>query len=137
MATLLPTEVQELLNLPQEDADRQEEEKAGEEDREEDKKVNVGLVLSQKQQALGLSLSLFSSNTSQSDVKATRFQGVHLMGEGDHHAISNTTDNQHRLGFPHGDIGDESFSTFLSNFPFRSWRFCLQALGKHRTCKVG
>lgn len=137
MATLLPTEVQELLNLPQEDADRQEEEKAGEEDREEDKKVNVGLVLSQKKQALGLSLSLFSSHTSQSDVKATRFQGVHLMGEGDHHAISNTTDNQHCLGFPHGDISDESFSTFLSDFPFRSWRFCLQALGEHRTCKAG
>lgn len=73
MATLLPAEVQELLNLPQEDADRQEEEKAGKEHGEKDKKVNVGLVLTQKQQALGLSLPLFSSHTPQSDVESTRF----------------------------------------------------------------
>lgn len=64
MATLLPTEVQELLHLPQEDTDRQEEEKAGEENGEEDKKIDVGLVLPQKEQTLGLSLPLASAHTS-------------------------------------------------------------------------
>lgn len=125
MAALLPTEVQELLNLPQEDTDGQEEEKAGEENREEDKKIDVGLVLSQEQQALGLSLSLSGPHTSQSDVEAAGFQGVHLMGESDDHTIPNTTDDQHGLWFPHSNVSDESFSPLLPNFSLCPWGLCL------------
>lgn len=140
VATLLPTEVQELLNLPQENTDGEEKEKAGEENGEKDKKVYVGLVLSQKQETLRFSVMVLSSHASQSDVEATRFQGVHFMREGYDHTVSNSSDYEHSLWFPHSYVGNESLGTLLPDFPLCSWRLGLQLqwrVGKHRTPQAG
>lgn len=129
VAPLLPAEVQELFHLPEEDTDGQEEEEAGEEDREEDKEVNVGLVLAQEQQALGFSLLLLGAQPPQGDVEAAGLQGVDLVGEGDDHTVSNATDDQHRLGFPHNDVGDEPFGPLLPHLPLCTLGFGLELKG--------
>lgn len=53
-ALFLPV-VQGLLGLPEQHTEREEEEEAGEKDGEEDKQVNVGLVLPEEEQALRVS----------------------------------------------------------------------------------
>lgn len=139
MAALLPPKVQELFNLPQKDTDGQKEEKAGEKNREEDKKINVGLVLSQKEQTLRLFVSR-GPHASQGDVEAAGFEGVHLVGEGNDHTVPDATNNQDGLRFPHGDVGDEAFGPLFSEFPLSSRRFGLQlqrVVGQHGTSQAG
>lgn len=61
------------------------------------------------------------------------------MGEGDDHTISDTADNQHRLWFPYGDVGNESFGALFSDFSVRPRRFGLQlqwVVGEHRTSEA-
>ena len=116
---LLPPEVQELFDLPEEHAHRQEEEEAGEEDGEEDEEVDVGLVLPQEQQALGLALLLRRAHAPQCDVEAAGLERVHLVGEGDDHTVADAAHDQHRLGLPHGDVGDEPLRPLLPHLPLR------------------
>lgn len=140
VAPLLPAEVQELLDLPQEDAHGEEEEEAGEEDGEEDKEVDVGLVLPQEQQALRLALPLHRAHAPQGYVEAAGLERVHLVREGDDHAVSNAADDQHCLRLPHRDVGDQAFGSLLPDLFVRTRRLCLQlqgVVGEHGAAQAG
>lgn len=140
VAPLLPAEVQELLDLPKKYAHGEEEEKAGKEYGKEDKEVDVGLVLPQEQQALRLALPLCRAHTPQGDVEAAGLERVHLVREGDDHTISDAADDQHRLRFPHRDVGDQTFCSLLPDLLVRSRRLGLQlqgVVGEHGTAQAG
>lgn len=99
----------------------------------------MGLVLSQKEQPLGLFVPL-RSHASQGNVEPAGLQRVHLVGKGDDHAIPNTTDNEDSLRFPHGDVGNESLGSLFTNFPLCPGGFGLQlqrVVGEHRTPEAG
>ena len=104
-----------LLHLPQHHAQGQEEEEAGEEDGEEDEEVDVGLVLTEVQDAIGFVLELGvraalllgggALPTLHDDVEAGDTQVVVLLGQGDDEAELHVAHHQDGVLLADGDVG--------------------------------
>lgn len=113
MAPLLASDIQPLLHFPEQDAGREEEEKAAEENGKKHEEVNVRLVLTEEEQTLRLP-GTAARIAQKQQIKAAVLQGVQLVGVCDDHSVSDPPDDQHRLLIADCNVGDETFGTFLA-----------------------
>ncbi len=84
----------------------------------------MGLVLSEKEEALGFSVMSIRAHATHGDIEAAGLERVHFVWEGDDHTVPYTTYNQHRLWLPRGDVGYETFGSFFPYLTFCPVWFC-------------
>lgn len=86
----------------------------------------MGLVLAEEQEALGLAIMSLGADAPQDNVEAAGLERVHLVWEGDDHPVTHATHDEHCLGLPHSDVGDEALGPFLTDLSLCSRRLGLQ-----------
>ncbi len=91
-----------LFQFPKHDAQRQEEEKVGEENREKHKEVNMRLILAEEYVSEGLVMRV-CPNALENNVETSDLQAVDVVRESDHKAILDVLDQEECVWLHQGD----------------------------------
>lgn len=111
VTTTRSSHVGRLLRLPDDDAGREEEEKAGEKDGEEDEEIDVQLVLAEEYHAVGGASGevwVGRFNGAQDDVELGLAEFVPVLGQGQDEAVREVADDEEGVSLLDGDVGRES-----------------------------
>ena len=116
-----PSQIRHQLELPEDNAGRKEEEETGEEDREEDKKIDVQLVLSEENVSQSW-FDILAFGTMENEVELGGSEVVRGLRKVDNQSVLDILDIEHFVGVgQRGECG-ESISVHLSHRKSFPWR---------------
>ena len=116
-----PSQVCHQLELPEDNAGREEEEETGEENREEDKKIDVQLVLSEENVSQSW-FDILAFGTMENEVELGGSEVVRGLRKVDNQSVLDILDIEHFVGVGQCGKCGESISVHLSHRESFPWR---------------